>query len=74
MNPFVFWLEVSIVFVLLYFAILLIDKIIVAGGGKTKLWWKRHICDDFPDHYADCCFTCSATSCAGCEFEKRGNI
>ena len=73
-NYLVFWLEVAAIFVLLYFLILLIDKIVVAGGGKTKLFWKRHICDDFPSHYSDICFTCSATSCVGCEFEKRGGV
>ena len=71
-NPWIVWLELAIILVLAYFLILLIDKIYQAGTGKSKLFWKRHICDDFPSHYSEICFTCSATSCVGCEFEKRG--
>ena len=70
-NPFVFWLECAVIFVLLYFLVKIIDKIIVAGGGKSKIW-KKHISDEFPEAYSDICFTCSAVSCKGCKFDKRG--
>ena len=41
MNPWIFWLEVAIVFVLLYFVILLVDKIYMIGTGKSKLFEKE---------------------------------
>ena len=43
MNPFIFWLEVAAIVVLLYFVLLLVDTFYQAGTGKSKLWFKRHI-------------------------------
>ena len=71
MNPWIVWLELAIIMVLVYFLILLIDKIYQAGTGKSKIW-KTHIEDEFPEAYSDICFTCSAVSCKGCKFDKRG--
>ena len=64
MNPWIFWLEVATVVVLLYFVLLLVDTIYQAGTGKSKLWFKRHICDDFP--YPDKCFDCNRGDCVDC--------
>ena len=64
MNPFVFSLEIAIVIALLYFILLLIDSIIQEGTGKTKLWFRRHICDDFP--YPPECNDCNRGDCVDC--------
>jgi len=41
MNPWIFWLEVAAVVVLLYFVVLLVDKIYMAATGKSKLFEKE---------------------------------
>ena len=69
MNPFVFSLEIAIVIALLYFILLLIDTILQEGTGKTKLWFRRHIADDFP--YPDECFDCNRGDCVDCPVLER---
>ena len=69
MNPWIFWLEVAVVFVLLYGLVLIIDSIVAAGTGKSKLWFRRDICDDFP--YPDECFVCNRTDCVNCPILKE---
>jgi len=70
MNPWIFWLEVAAVVVLLYFVILIVDTIYAAGTGKSKLWFRQNICDTFP--YPDECWICNRTDCVGCpELEKE---
>jgi len=64
MNPFIFWLEVAAVVVLLYFVILIVDSIYAAGTGKSKLWFRQNICDTFP--YPDECWICNRTDCVDC--------
>jgi len=64
MNPWIFWPEVAIVVVILYGVILLIDSIIQAGTGKSKLWFRQDITDDFP--YPDECWICDRTDCVDC--------
>ena len=66
------WVDLAAIVALLFFVVLLIDNIVQHGKGWAKRFWKSHIVDDFPEHYADCCFTCWAQSCEGWEFEKRG--
>ena len=80
-NPFVFWLMVSFLVVLLYFVVLIVDSIIAKSTRHAnKIWsdrddfWKRHIADEFPKSYADSCFICNSTTCEGCKFDKRGGI
>ena len=70
MSPWIFWLEICAVVVLLYFVLVLVDRIYQVGTGKTKLWWKRHIIDDFP--YPDECFICNKWDCNGCPVLKEG--
>ena len=41
MNPWIFWLEVAAIVVLLYFVVLLVDKIYMAATGKSKLFEKE---------------------------------
>ena len=65
MNPWIFWLEVGIVFVLLYFVLLLIDSIVTATTGESKLWFKRDLRDEFP--YPEACWICKRGDCVGCE-------
>ena len=60
MNPWIFWPEVAILVVILYGVILLIDSIIQAGAGKSKLWFRQ----DFP--YPDECWICDRTDCVNC--------
>ena len=64
MNPWIFWLEVAAVVVLLYFVVLIIDSIYAAGTGKSKLWFRQNICDTFP--YPDECWICNRTDCVDC--------
>ena len=63
MNP-IFCLEIVVLVAILYGVILLIDSIIQAGTGKSKLWFRQDICDDFP--YPDECFECNRTDCVNC--------
>ena len=65
MNPWIFWLEICAIVVLLYFVLLLADHIYQIGTGKTKLWWKRHIIDDCP--WPEQCFDCDRGDCLGCK-------
>jgi len=69
MNPFYFSLEIAIVIALLYFLILIIDSIWQAGTGKTKLWFRREIGDDFP--YPAECWDCNRTDCVDCYVLER---
>jgi len=64
----IFWLEVAAVFVLLYFVVLLVDSIVSASTGKSKLWFRRHVGDTFP--YPEECFFCNRSDCVGCEVLK----
>jgi len=64
MNPWIFWPEVAIVVVILYGVILLIDSIIQSGTGKSKLWFRQDITDNFP--YPDECWICDRTDCVDC--------
>ena len=64
MNPWIFWPEVVIVVAILYGIILLIDSIYAAGTGKSKLWFRQDICDDF--QYPDECWICDRTDCVDC--------
>ena len=64
MNPFIFWLEVAVVFALLYFVFVMANKIAVQGKGWLAGKWKRHVVDDFP--YPEVCFFCRAATCEGC--------
>ena len=64
MNPWIFWLEVAAVFVLLYFIVLIVDSIYAAGTGKSKLWFRKNICDDFP--FPDECWDCNRGDCVDC--------
>ena len=50
---------------LLYYVLLLIDSIVTASTDKSKPWFKRHICDDFP--YPAACNDCNRGDCVGCE-------
>jgi len=61
MNP-IFCLEIVVLVAILYGVILLIDSIIQAGTGKSKLWFRQDICDDFPDE----CWICDRTDCVDC--------
>jgi len=71
MNPFYFSLEIAILIALLYFLILIIDSIWAAGTGKSKLWFRQHICDDFP--YPPECNDCNRGDCVDCYvLEKEG--
>ena len=63
MNP-IFCLEVIILVAILYGVILLIDSIIQAGTGKSKLWFRQDITDNFP--YPDECWICDRTDCVDC--------
>ena len=63
-NPFIFWLEVAAIVVLLYFIVLIIDSIYQSGVGKSKSWFNHHINDDFP--YPDECWICNRTDCVDC--------
>jgi len=69
MNPFIFWLEVAAVVVLLYFVVLIVDSIYAAGAGKSKLWFRHHICNDFP--HPDKCWDCNRTDCVDCPVLKK---
>ena len=69
MNPWIFWLEVAAVVVLLYFILLIIDSIWVAGTNKSKSWFQREIGDDFP--YPDECWICDRTDCVNCPILKK---
>ena len=64
MNPWIFWPEVAIVVVILYGVILLIDSIIQSGTGKSKLWLRQDVTDNFP--YPDECWICDRTDCVDC--------
>ena len=63
-NPWIFWLEVAIVFVLLYFLVLIVDSIYAAGTGESKLWWRQDVWDNF--EYPDECYNCNRGDCVGC--------
>ena len=69
MNPWIFWFEVAVVVVLLYFVVLIIDSIYAAGTGKSKLWFRQNIDDDFP--HPDECWICDRTDCVGCPVLKK---
>ena len=70
-SPWIFWLiEIPILVILLYSVLLIIDSIVAAGTGKSKLWFKKH--DDSP--YPVECWICDRTDCVGCpvlEKEKK---
>lgn len=37
------------------------------------VWWKRHICDDFPDQYDPHCFECNkheVGACNDCQYKR----
>jgi len=63
MNP-IFCLEIVVLVAILYGVILLIDSIIQAGTGKSKLWFRQDITDNFP--YPDECWICDRTDCVDC--------
>ena len=64
MNPFIFWLEVAAVVVLLYFIVLIVDSIYAVGTGKSKLWFRQDEYDNF--NYPDECPICERTDCVDC--------
>ena len=63
MNP-IFCLEIVVLVAILYGVILLIDSIIQAGTGKSKLWFRQDVTDNFP--YPDECWICDRTDCVDC--------
>ena len=63
MNP-IFCLEIVVLVAILYGVILLIDSIIQAGTGKSKLWFRQDITDNFS--YPDECWICDRTDCVDC--------
>ena len=64
-NPLVFWLiEIPLLAILLYAILLIVDSIVAAGTGKSKLWFRQDVCDTFP--YPDECFECNRTDCVDC--------
>ncbi len=67
-NPFIFWLMVSAVVVLLYCVLMIMDSMVSETKATGKTWFKRHICDDFP--YPDRCFDCKRGDCVGCPVLK----
>ena len=68
MNP-IFCLEIVVLVAILYGVILLIDSIIQAGTGKSKLWFRQDITDNFP--YPDECWICDRTDCVDCPVLER---
>ena len=64
-SPWIFWLvEIPVLAILLYSTLLIIDSIVAASTGKSKLWFRQDITDDFP--YPDECWICNRTDCVGC--------
>ena len=69
-NPLVFWLiEIPLLVILLYAVLMIVDAIVTAGTGKSKLWFRRHICDDFP--YPPECNNCNRGDCVDCPVLER---
>ena len=69
-SPWIFWLiEMPILLILLYSTLLIIDSIVAASTGKSKLWFRQDITDDFP--YPDECWVCNRTDCVGCPILEK---
>jgi hypothetical protein len=63
------WLLAAIATAILYFVVLLADNLVKKGKGVGQIFWRRHICDDFP--YPDECWSCKKSSCRGCDILNR---
>jgi len=64
-NPLVFWLiEIPLLAILLYAVLRIVDAVVTTGTGKSKLWFRQDICDDF--QYPLECKVCSRGDCVDC--------
>ena len=50
-------------------SILIIDAVQAMLTGESKLWFRRHICDEFPHNPK--CFDCNKGDCKECEIKSK---
>ena len=69
-SPLVFWfIEIPLLAILLYAVLRIVDAIVTAGTGKSKLWFRQDITDNFP--YPLECKVCSRGDCVDCPVLER---